>query len=270
MLYNIKKGGTINNQNLSYPEPQRSYSEPPSSQNLKSITQLFKESGRIYRLKYKTLIGIVGLPALLWVLFEVLMQFLIYDQNIIMSYATSLVYGVLIIIITLFLLMGFLLMEPSLIYSLKDNTGINESYNRALKILGSFMWVAFLNFIIVVIGSLLIIPGILFAVWYSLAFFVLIFEEKKGFDALSRSKYLVQGNTISVLARYLVFDLIFGLGGFLVFYLTNNLGGPQFSIIINTLFQVFYGSFGIIYQFLIYTNLREIKGEMPAENQPRI
>jgi len=59
---------------------------------------------------------------------------------------------------------------------------------------GPYLWVFFLLNIIIAGGFFLfIIPGVLFSVWFSLALFVLIFEERRGFNALFRSKHLVSG-----------------------------------------------------------------------------
>ena len=252
----------MNNQNFSYPEyPQKDYSE-----KLTSITQLLKESWRIYCLKIKTLLGITGLPVGFSFLFWVLMYFLA---------GTSLRYSIWFSIIGAIFYLGSLFLwlwaAPSLIYTLKENSGIKESYKRGFKVLGSYIWVYFLSVIIIAGGFLLfIIPGVLFSIWFSLAIFVLVFEERKGFKALFRSKHLVKGKFWGVLLRFLVLGLIIGLVLFaafalIIFAAENKQIGTQMSEVIGCFIQLFALPFFLIYEFLIYNNLKEIKTGIPYE-----
>jgi hypothetical protein len=236
------------------------------SGKLKPITQLLRESWRIYCLKIKTLLGIIGLPVGFSFLFWILMYFLA-DTSIKYSAWFS-VMGAISYLGSLFL---WLWAIPSLLYNLKENTGIKESYKRGFKILSPYIWVYFLLIIIIAGGFLLlIIPGVLFSIWFSLAIFILIFEERKGFSALFRSKHLVKGKFWGVLVRFLTLGLIIGLGLFLIFALIlfgieNKQIKNQLSEVIGYFLQLFILPFFLIYGFLIYNNLKEIKAEISYE-----
>lgn len=66
--------------------------------------------------------------------------------------------------------------------------------------------------LIVLGGSLLfIIPGIIFALWYTFTFYAIIFENKKGVAALKASKELVAGRTMTIFGYAIVIALAFGL-----------------------------------------------------------
>jgi len=256
----------MNNQNFSYSEyPQKGYSE-----KLKPITQLLKEGWRIYCLKIKTLLGIIGLPVGFSFLFWILMYFLA-DTSI--KYSAW--FSVIAAISYLGPLFLWLWAIPSLLYNLKENTGIKESYKRGFKILGPYIWVYFLLIIIIAGGFLLlIIPGVLFSIWFSLAIFILIFEEREGFSALFRSKHLVKGKFWGVLVRFLVLGLIMGLGLFLIFALIffgieNKQIKNHLSEVIGYFIQLFILPFFLIYGFLIYNNLKEIKAKIPYEEPTR-
>jgi len=68
-----------------------------------------------------------------------------------------------------------------------------------------FFLVGLLNMLIVFLGLILfIIPGIIFAVWFSFSRFVLINEGQGVIASLKRSKELVRGRFWPVLGRYLV------------------------------------------------------------------
>jgi hypothetical protein len=57
---------------------------------------------------------------------------------------------------------------------------------------------------------LLIIPGIIFAVWYSFTSYAVIFEVLKGLNAMRASKSLVVGRWWPILWRLAVATLVFG------------------------------------------------------------
>ncbi len=256
----------MNNQNFSYSEYlQKSYSE-----KFKNIAQLLNESWRIYCLKIKTLVAIIALPVGFSFLFGILMYFLA-DTSIKYSIWFSVI-GTIAYLGSFFL---WLWAIPSLLYNLKENTGIKESYKRGFKILSPYVWVYFLLTIIIIGGFLLfIIPGVLFSIWFSLAIFILVFEERKGFNALFRSKHLVKGKFWGVLGRFLILGLIIVIGLFLVFALIlfgieNKQIKDQISEVIGYFLQLFILPFFLIYGFLIYNNLKEIKAETPYEEPAR-
>jgi hypothetical protein len=87
-----------------------------------------------------------------------------------------------------------------------------ESYSKIL----SYFWISFLTGILILAGTILfIIPGLIFAVWFSFALYVLIFENIKGFKALKRSKELVKNYFWSVVWRWIapyVFYIVIIIG----------------------------------------------------------
>ncbi len=78
----------------------------------------------------------------------------------------------------------------------KEPIEANKIYESAFKKIPSYFLVSLLVGLITMAGLiLLIIPGIIFAVWYSFAVYINILEDKnnKGWDALKSSKDLVKG-----------------------------------------------------------------------------
>lgn len=227
---------------------------------LKGVGQLLKESWNFYFSKIKTLLGIMAVPV---------------GFSLFLSFITPLFEGFgywILIYPILFLVSLFLqlLAIPALLCHIRDNTGFRESYQRGLKIFKSFIWVYFLVFIIVTGGFLLlIIPGILFSIWFSLAFYTLIFEERKGTKALRKSKELVTGRWWSLFWRLSVFTAISFTIFFLIFFLINFFVGQevidQIGGIIGDVFLLFITPFALIYWVLIYKNLLEMKKEVISE-----
>lgn len=87
-----------------------------------------------------------------------------------------------------------------------------EALGRSFSKIGSLLWTSILMGLAVMGGIiLLIIPGILFALWFGLAQYVVILEDKSGGAALSRSKKLVQPNMGTFLILGFVVAIIAGM-----------------------------------------------------------
>ena len=152
-----------------------------------------------------------------------------------------------------------------MLYSFKENTGIGESYKKGAKLLPSYTRVFTLLLIIIAGGYLFfIIPGFLFSIWFSLAFFVLVFENKKGFNVLRRSKWLIGGVFWRVFWRFLVLGLIVGTPLFLIAFLVQE----NVSFLTGYLVQLFIWPLFFVYGFFIYKNLSEIKSDLPYSDSP--
>ena len=224
---------------------------------LKSVTRLLKESLEIYRSKIKTLLGIMILPVGFSLLATALTNFLGAT-----SFQYSVWFSVTKAIFYLFSFLFWFWVLLPVFYSLKENLGAGESCKKGLKVFFSYLWVFFLLWAIIQGGILLlIIPGILFSFWFSLAFYVLVFEEKKGFDALLRSKQLISGNFWGVAWRFSAQGLIVIatlLPAALISYFTK--ANPMImGEIWGYFFQLFVLPVFLVYEFLIYKNLEEIK-----------
>ncbi len=94
---------------------------------------------------------------------------------------------------------------------------IKGSYKVGYKMFWPVLWVAVLRVLIVAGGLLLlIVPGIIWGLQYSLATQVAVIEGKRGRDALRRSKELTKGRMFETLVNLGVIGLIIGYGTWLV------------------------------------------------------
>jgi len=90
-----------------------------------------------------------------------------------------------------------------------------EGYSKIL----SYLWVNILIGLVIFFGFfLLIVPGIIFAVWFSMAIYILIFEETRGTQALAKSKELVKNYFWAVLWRWVAPYFVYGMILFAVIY----------------------------------------------------
>jgi hypothetical protein len=87
-----------------------------------------------------------------------------------------------------------------------------QLYKKAWKMVGKYLVLSLLIGILVFAGGLLlIVPGILFLVWFSFARFELILGNLGIFVSLKRSKELVSGRFWKIFGRLLVFLLFAAL-----------------------------------------------------------
>jgi len=115
-----------------------------------------------------------------------------------------------------------------------------------------FFLVSLLTGLITGLGLLLlIVPGVIFMIWFVFSIYAVICEDKRGFKALSRSRELVKGHWWSVAKR--VFALMI-----IVFPLS--MSSAFIPYLCQLIFMILFPPFSVIYNYLIYQNLKEIKG----------
>jgi hypothetical protein len=95
---------------------------------------------------------------------------------------------------------------------------------------------------------LFLIPGVIFMVWFAFAQFILPNEGVKGMNALLKSKEYVKGYWVDVFGRLFIVWLISGAIGMV----------PIIGPILSILFMPFM----MIFIYLIYEDLRSIKGDV--------
>lgn len=89
---------------------------------------------------------------------------------------------------------------------------VKDCYKNGFRKIWGFFITGFLVGLVVTLGLILfIIPGILFAFWYSLAPYVFLIEGKKGFAAMKRSKEIITGRILGYTGRNILFSMLSGV-----------------------------------------------------------
>lgn len=157
-----------------------------------------------------------------------------------------------VIVVLPLLLIGYWA-QISLIYAIKEREakiGVKESFRRGWYKIISYLWVTILVGVITFAGFLLlVVPGIIFAVWYSLALYILVAEDLRGMKALSRSKQLVRGYWWSVLWRFIVVFLIVMVAIILF----------SFIPIVGNIVSLVASPFTVVFGYLLYEDLKKLK-----------
>lgn len=94
----------------------------------------------------------------------------------------------------------------------KSAIGAKESFTTTSGLIWPVIYTSILVMLIVLGGTImLIIPGIIFSIWYTFTYYAIIFEEKKGVAALKASKELVTGRWWAIFWRLFAPGLFYAL-----------------------------------------------------------
>jgi hypothetical protein len=94
----------------------------------------------------------------------------------------------------------------------KPITAIKESFSNTSHLIWPVIYTTVMVFLAVLGGTvLLVIPGIIFSIWFCFAYLIVIFEEKRGVEAMRESKKMVVGRWWSILWRMLAPGVFFGI-----------------------------------------------------------
>lgn len=144
--------------------------------------------------------------------------------------------GVVGFLITIFLSVvgkvlasGALLRSVSEYYLGKDVT-VGEAYRYVLPKLGTLIWAGFLVGVVIIIGYLLlVVPGIIFSLWFTLVTPAIVLENLRASEGMSRSKALASGNLGKIFGTLLVVTIIAGILGAFIGWVGTMAAGAIFS-----------------------------------------
>ena len=184
----------------------------PHSSALPGTLELMGETWRLLR-RRKVLIGIAALAALSPFAIGLVGGFIVGFFAVLFGlYENTFIMGVLQAVLIFVSLFVSFWSGAALLYATAgsgEHIGAGEAYRRASKRLLSLFWIAIMTSFVVIGGlGLLIVPGILFAIWFSFSNFVLVVEDKRGLTALLTSKEYVRGLFWQISGRYALFGLI--------------------------------------------------------------
>ncbi|MBN1325834.1 hypothetical protein JW977_02535 [Candidatus Falkowbacteria bacterium] len=229
-----------------------------------SVSNLIKTGWQLCLKNYKQFILPIAVLLPAYLLLYLLDLFIFPGQEMI-----SLLVMALAIFINLWI--SILLIELINKIHKNQNININELFQSSMKKIASYFWVLILISLIIMLGFiLLIIPGIIFAIWYSFAEYIVVLEDIKGVKSLKDSKDLVRGRWGAAFWRLvlpsllvyvfggliaLVLTLIFSLGNIDFSALDQNL---MFNAIVSLIFIILSPLF-TAYGVILYNNLKDTK-----------
>lgn len=139
-----------------------------------------------------------------------------------------------------------------------------ELFKEAKKFVFPYIGLTILTTIFIILWTLLlIIPGIIFSVFYSFAVYAFFFEDKRGLAAIRRSKQLVRGYFWAVFGRFIVLGLVIWL--FTMIISTPLFMVPEKSMFweiwngVVQLISIITGPVVLLFSYQIYQDLVKIK-----------
>lgn len=168
--------------------------------------ELVIKSWQIYTKNFKLLMQIIFwlfIPAFLLALLPILKaNFLVIPLSIILTLASF--------ILSLWISIALIITLRQLAKG--EKIDLKTIYRNAYSKILSYFWINILIGLAVFFGFLLlIVPGVIFAVWFSMAVYILIFEGIRGTQSLSKSKELVKNYFWAVLWRWVAPYFFFGI-----------------------------------------------------------
>lgn len=167
--------------------------------------------------------------------------------------------------------------QTALLYAIKDSQegiGVREAYSRGWHKILSYWWISFLIGFIVIGGILLfVVPGIIFAVWFSMAIFVLVDEDSKGMNALLKSREYVKGQWGGVFRLFFFIAVLNVVISLILTFVFSFLKVPFGKEIGGFVIGLFLTPLAMTYMFLVYSNLKAVKGQIafaPTKRQKAI
>jgi hypothetical protein len=145
-----------------------------------------------------------------------------------------------------------------------DPVDVEASYRYGFRRLGSVILLSLLVGLIVAVGFILLfVPGVIFLVFLSASIPVLIVENRRGTEAMSRSWDLVRGHFWHALVVILVAALIVGV----VSGIIGAIGGTNWFVrwIFTAIAQILTAPFASLVSVLLYLDLRARSETLTAE-----
>lgn len=240
-------------------QPQPAYVE----HKIGSVGDLFKRSWALYKERFAKFIGI-QLISVIGAFIYMALVVTVFSNTASLNQGVSFVLFLVSFVIMMVL---SLIAQVATMYLLRpeEQRPIGQLLKAALPRFWPYVVVAAAMTVFIGLWSLLfIIPGIYFAIMYSMSYFVWFFEDYQSTAALKRSKELVKDYALAVLGRMAALGLLFWLVTMVV-SIPGIVAGEDSAFGIIWQFVVQLVSFAIaplaiIYFYNVYTDLARIKG----------
>ncbi|MFA5736724.1 MAG: hypothetical protein WCX70_00880 [Candidatus Paceibacterota bacterium] len=232
---------------------------PEIPKSLMSVGALLKKAWLVYKDKIWLAVGILAAPVILMTL-------------------TSLVTGPLALVGSLAAVLIMFLAQGALILvllnretSLDAKSEIKNAYKKAWSKFWLLLWVGILIAFITIGGfCLFVVPGVILTVWFMFSMVILLAEEERGMKALIKSREYVRDLFWPVLGRYLAMAILvmisYAILGMLIVTIAGN---GSLAVILINLTMLFVVPVTVIYQILLYEDLKVVKGAVEIKEQAK-
>lgn len=274
----LKAGWHQEDINLAFTQTQTGAVPAPTTGKLPGPMAIFKEALEIYKSRLWVLVGISVISTLFILLVTSILgggALLLNKLGVALPQGTASIIGIIILVslVVIAAIYISILAQAALLTAIKDSEekiGIKESFKRGSHRAGVYFAAALLTGLATLGGFiLLIVPGIIFAIWYSLSSYIAISEDVTASQALKQSRFYVKGFWWATLGRfifigivYLIISFIIGfVGGIISSAMSGNNKEVQSAIsqAINQIISLFLGPLAAVYGYTLYKHLKSLK-----------
>lgn len=235
--------------------------------------ELLKNSWELYKRKLTVLVTLMALPFVLNVLLSLSQPK--RSTNLSASPYTSThlpaMGGITLLVLIAFIVVALLIQVATIkvIDSSEDNPDLGKLLSSSSPVILPYVWVAILIGLAVFGGLILfIIPGIIFAFWFSFAPYEVVLDQKRGVEALKASKALVSGRVGAIVGRFLLLILVFIGISIIVTMVTVFLPGVLRDMLSAAASSFLTTPLGTIFVVLLYKELKAKPVAAPAPAAP--
>ncbi len=230
---------------------------------------LLKASLHLYGERFWTLLSLTFVPALI-VIIGVVLGLLIGTISAVVSgsqtiiIALAVVVGIIILAVAVYL---GLWSQLALIVVLRDRHepfGLKEAFRRSRSMIGLLFTTGLLSGLLTFGAiALFIVPGIIVAILFTFAQYVLVVEGQGNMTALMRSRDLVIGRTWAMVGRITILALALWLASVVGQILFGIVGAifnwpAEIGDILSALLNVVVAPVGVVYTMLLYESARSL------------
>lgn len=176
---------------------------------LESLEELSRKTWEIYKVglwKFINLglINLVGFIPFIIILVVFFISGMIFKDAVVgnvMNVALG-IFGIASLAFLVYLSLATLIARYLLLKNFSNERKIIDLLKESTPYVGKMFWVSILTAGLLLLWFLcLVIPALIFGVYYAFATYVLVFEDISGMDAIKRSKELVKGRWFQVFLR---------------------------------------------------------------------
>lgn len=239
---------------------------------MRGPVRLLKDAWEIFASNPRLFIGIYLVPAIVtfaWPLFVLALEASSIEGPMLLASAIAvLLFLPLIVVVNI-------LMGMAMVKAVADPTSLTPSaaYRSVTPYFWSYIWLATLLTLVTTGGLiLLIIPGIIFAIWFSLSYFVLLLEDIRGVEAMKRSKAYVKGKWWAVFGRLMFLIVVGFIVSVVLDFIAHGLASGIENIgrsIVTLLANAVIIPVAVAYSYLLYKDVSSGSGTMaqPTDGQ---
>lgn len=238
-----------------------------------SATELLIQSASTFRKKIIAIFSIILIPFLAQlplIIFVSLPEKQLLQ--IFLSYSTR-EFVILAIILSSMFIISFVIATwsriaiLSIIYHSTDNAF--NAYQKTFRLLPSFLWINILYTFFIAGGSFfLIIPGMIFFIWFSMVWMMQFEKKGSGSSAFAMSRAYTEGYFFTLALRFISLGIfLFILSAIIEIGISFFPLSQMTSTVLTAYLTSFFSPFALVYIYYLFDHLKFIKGDNIAALQ---